>query len=160
MFLSVTQGELDSPDVGSKLVAPYQLPYSAHTHVHIVLILSAKKNDSPRLALEFLKNQVRTIGEWPTKDSGKLMLPALRTSYSQLGLHFVFASSGLGLSSDYRFSHVVVVPTIADFSSLGLLGSLLVSSVPTAFCSKRGTDKNGNPLYGVDYSKLLPTNET
>lgn len=140
--------------MGSRVAAPYDLPHSAYTNVHTILVLSAKKGEGPRLAIEFFRDQIRTIGEWPT-DPSKLMLPVLKTSYSQSGLHFIFASSGLGLPDSYRFTHVVVVPTVADFSALDLVSSLFVSSVPNALCSKKGTDKNGNPLYGVNYSKLL-----
>jgi len=83
------------------------------------------------------------------------MLPALKSSYSKQGLHFIFSSASLALPSSYRFTHVIAAPTVADFSAVGLTGSLFLSSVPTAFCSKRGTDQNGNPLYVVDYSQLL-----
>jgi hypothetical protein len=152
LFLSLVDAK--DPDAGSKLVTPFDLPHTPYTQVHTVLVLSGKRDDEPRLAIEFFRDQARTIGEWPTEPS-KLMLPALKTSYQSLGLHFIFSAASLNLSGSYRFSHVIVVPTIADFSSVGLLGSLFVSSVPTALCSKKGTDRSGNPLYSVDYNKLL-----
>jgi len=152
LFLSL--GSADEEDLGQRLVAPYELPHSYFTNVHTVIVISEKKSSKKR-AVEFLRDQVRTLGEWRAEPQ-RLMLPALKQSYSQLGLHFIFARTGLGLEArEHRITSVLVAPTVADFSSLGLLESLLVSSVPTGFCSKRGTDKSGNPLYGVDYSKLL-----
>lgn len=152
VFLSFSQEDVDSPELGTKLVSECALPYSPYTAVHTILVLSSKKEGT--LAIEFSKDKVRTLGEWPSEPS-KLMLPILQQNYAQMGLHFIFSASGLNLSKGYRFSHVLVSPTVYDFSSIDLLGSLFVSSVPTSFCSKRGTDKNGNPLYGVDYSQLL-----
>lgn len=154
LFLTPTRRGLEDLTLHTSLVATYDLPHRPHTEVHTILVLKEKRKDSS-LCLEFFEWNVRTLGRWPAEPQ-RLMLPALQHAYGSLGLHFLFARSSLGLEvRDYKISHVLVAPTISDFVSLGLLESLFSSPVPTGFCTSRDTDQNGNPLYTVDYRKLL-----
>jgi len=132
--------------------APVDAPW---TSTHIALVLTHKKNEELRFAAEFFKDHVRIIPneKVPMEKAGNGL--AVAKLYREQGIRFLWSQEGLHLSLDYRISHVLINPSLADFSQLGIAHCLLSSLTPFEFCTTRRPTLQGEHRYHPNYYRIL-----
>lgn len=123
----------------------------APTYTSTIFMVLHSKTKKDTKAIEFSGSYVRPLGLWDG-DSSKYSSMSLRTHYEAMGLHFIFASHALGLTS-WKVTHILVDPTIRECFDVGIGSCLFQSPVPTVLCRKK-TMTQGISVYVPAFHKI------